>query len=129
MESASNRWPPQPPLPERSAASRIVGYSRSVRGGPAAAGEAAPVSVGLDLPSGLPIPGDRDPVTGGFVPLAKVVRRNRTEVLNILLGGSLLQRNPIGDLASLDYQLSVFALPVATFAVLTRITRRHAKAS
>jgi len=129
MESASNRWAPYPLRPERSAASRIVGYSRSVRGGPAAAGEAVLVPVGADGPFGLPIPGDRDPVTGGFVPLAKVVRRNRTEVLNILLGGALLQRNPIGDLASLDYQLSIFALPVATFGVLTRITRRHAKAS
>ena len=129
MESASNRWVPCPLPPERSAASRIVGYSRPGRGGPATPDGTVPVPVGADQPSALPIPADRDPETGGFVPLAKVVRRNRIEVLNVLLGGSLLQQHPIGDLASLDYQLSIFALPVATFGVLTRITRRHAKAS
>ena len=129
MESDSNRLAPQRLSPARSAASRIVGYSRPGRGRPAAPGGAMPVPVGSAEPSALPIPADRDSEAEGFVPLAKVVRRNRTEVLNVLLGGSLLQRNPIGDLNSLDYQLSIFALPVARFAVLTRITRIHAKAS
>jgi hypothetical protein len=87
------------------------------------------VPAGPAWPAPLPIPADRHPATAGFVPLAGAIRRNRTELVTLLIGGSLLQRNPIGSLPWLDYQLSIFNLPIATFRILTRIIKRHAEAS
>ena len=125
---AGGRWR-RSPAPAAGRRSPIVGYSRAGLAQLAPPGTAPPTLAGPDRPAALPILADRAAGSAGFVPLAGVVRRNRIEVLSFLLGGPLLQRNPIGNLRSLDYQLSIFGLPAARFGLLTRIVRTPARAS
>ena len=72
-------------------------------------------------PVGGPVP--RRP--GGFAPVGVVVSVNGCEQARCLLGGTLLQRRPIGALPSLEIQLSAFSSQFLAFSVTIVMCRRH----
>jgi len=72
-----------------------------------------------------PVASGEAPRRHPFTPLGLTVLLNGLEQSRQLIGGTLLQRRPIGRLRAFNFQVSLFSSQFVGFGVITRILRGH----